>query len=302
MRPMAAALFGLALAFSSAGGAVAASPEEAYGAARDAAIAHIAKLEKANGNSEKVDAADAAALADLQKRLIEIIGPVAIPGFPGPAKINLETLGSGVGFGKLDGLEFTAGNADDAPFVVVTTKTLLQAWLKRRAADLDASQRVPAAIDATLRSNSFYTFAIGSDAAFSIAADLDIAEPGADFAYAALGRWAQDIGPSTLDHVVVAVGEGGRVYLADFVAGTTVENVPACKAVWDKAEAAAEKFGAAYRASGLTDEKAFDESTAAEEKGDRDWFACVRGRARQEKFYPALLSEAQRKADRLTGK
>ncbi len=299
---MAAALFGVTLAFSTAGGAVAASPEEAYAAARDAAFALIAKLVKAHVDNAKVDAADAAALADLQKRLIEIIGPVAIPGFPGPAKINLETLGSGVGFGKLDGLEFTAGNAEDAPFVVVTTKTLLQAWLKRRAADPDASQRVPAAIDAALRSNSFYTFAISSDAAFSIAADLDIAEPGADFAYAALGRWAQDIGPSPLDHVVVAVGKGVRAYFADFVAKARVQDVPACKAVWDKAEAAAEKFDEAYRVSGMKDQTLADKSNEAEDQGDKAWFACVRARARSEKFYPALLSEAQRTADRLAGK
>ena len=57
----------------------------------------------------------------------------------------------------------------------------------------------------------------------------------------------------------------------------------------------------AYHQSGEKDEKLFDQSTAASNQGDKDWLACVRERAKGEKFYPAVVAEAQDIADRLAG-
>ena len=300
MRRLFAALAGATALLATV--ALAASPEDDYFAARNKAIAKVKQLEAADSSNEKADAFGAKALADLQKRLKVLIGPVTVKGFPSEGKINLQTLGSEVGSGMLDGLMFTASETGEAPSLVVTTDGLLQKWLKGQAAEKDASLKYPTPTPEVLMSDAFYTSGIGSDAAYTRAAVLDIAKPaGADFAYAALGRWAQDIGPGPLDHIVVAVVKGQRVLVVDQKAKAKFPEIPACKALWDAATAKGDKLYKAYQASGLKNEKVFAEYEKASAAGDKDWFACVGAHAKAEKVYPDLVAEAQDVANRLAG-
>lgn len=281
--------------------AVAATAEETYWAARDKAVAQIKQRQAANADDAQTQKIEEAALNDLQKRLVAIVGPVAVKGFPSQGKINLQTLGSEIGADMLDGLVFsTPSDINDSPSLVVSTRTLTQKWLSARAAEADANLRVPAGLEAALRDDSFYSFGIGSDAAFSQASGFDIAKPaGADFAFAALGRWSQDIGPSPLDQIVVAVVKGERVLVADVTTKTPVPEIPACKAIWDQAFAKADQLNKLYQASGQKNQKAFDDSEKASAQGDNDWIACVRQREKGEKVFPALLGEAQDLANRM---
>ncbi len=80
----------LAIALGLATTARAASPEDAYWAERDKGIATVKVLDASKHEDEKARAADEAALAGLQKRLIEIVGPVRVEGFAKTPKINLE--------------------------------------------------------------------------------------------------------------------------------------------------------------------------------------------------------------------
>jgi hypothetical protein len=76
----AAILLALSLA---AGGALAASPEAAYLAVpRNTAIAEIKALEDSKASESAIQAAEDKAVADLEKRLSDIVGPVAVRGFP----------------------------------------------------------------------------------------------------------------------------------------------------------------------------------------------------------------------------
>src|SRR5580658_10723 len=134
-------LLSLCLALGLATTASGASPEDAYWAERDQAIAKIKALDASKRDDDKARAADEAALAGLQKRLIEIVGPVHVEGFAKTAKINLETLSQeGMGVDMLDGLAFTpTSGADDGSVLIATTKPLLERWLKQRAAEPDAA-------------------------------------------------------------------------------------------------------------------------------------------------------------------
>src|SRR5262245_3286101 len=107
--------------------AQAASPEQSYLAARDNHIKRINAKKLSEAESKRIAAQEQAALADLQKLLVKIVGP-APKGFKPEGKINMEGLLKGdMGFGILDGLVFTAD--DEKGNVTVTTEPLLKAWL-----------------------------------------------------------------------------------------------------------------------------------------------------------------------------
>jgi len=299
MRLIGFALLGLALF---AGGAVAASPEDDYVAARDKDIARIKHLIAANADDKKVQAEQDKMIADLQSRLDAIVGPFAVAGYPTAGKMTLETLSDGdIGFGQLDGMVHSAG--DDGPQVIVTTRGLVDRWLRDRSAEKDAELRLPADLDAALREDNFYTFSVSEDAAFGKTADLTVAKPaGADLVAAALGGFAQDIGPNPRQEIVVTLQKGGRVFIANQVAKTAIGKIDACEAIWTAATKKSEELKSAYQKSGAKNEKLFDDGTKAEDDGDKAYRACLVAKTPQQLFYPALAAEAQELADRLAGK
>ena len=282
--------------------AFAASPEDDYIAARDKAIGAIAALNSANAAIETIDAENAKALADLQQRLAGIIGPLAVKDFPASGTINIESLSdSDIGSGMLDGLRYTKG--DDGPSLVATTRGLLERWLKAKAAGTDESFKLPVGIDEALKLDAFYTQAVNSDAAFEGTLDFPLKKPeGADIAFARLGGWTQDVGPIYEQQVIVTLVKGKIVMITSVSAAPAVPKIAACDAVWAAADAAAQKFQEAYQASDLKDEKAFDSSNAAWDKGDSDYRACMGQHLPGDPAYPALLAQAQALADQMAGK
>jgi len=289
MRLIGFALLGLALF---AGGAVAASPEDDYVAARDKDIARIKHLVAANADDKKVQAEQDKMIADLQSRLDAIVGPFAVAGYPTAGKMTLETLSDGdIGFGQLDGMVHSAG--DDGPQVIVTTRGLVDRWLRDRSAEKDAELRLPANLEAALRDDGFYTFAVSEDAAFGKTAELTIAKPaGADLVVAALGGFAQDIGPNPRQEIVVTLQKGGRVYIANQVAKTAIGKFDACEAIWTAATKTSEELWKAYENAGSKDDKLLDERSKAEDDGDKAYRACLVAKTPQQPYYPALVAEA----------
>ncbi|MER9405128.1 hypothetical protein NKI36_13830 [Mesorhizobium caraganae] len=282
--------------------AFAASPEDDYIAARDKAIAAIAALNNANTAIETIDAQNEKALADLQQRLSGIIGPLAVKDFPAAGTINIESLSdSDIGYGMLDGLRYTKG--DDGPTLVATTRGLLERWLQAKAAETDESFKLPASIDDALKLDVFYTQAINSDAAFEGTLDFPLKTPqGADIAFARLGGWTQDVGPIYEQEVIVTLVKGKSVMITAAPAAPAVPKIAACDAVWAAADAAAQKFQEAYQASDLKDEKAFDASNVAWDKGDSDYRACMGEHLPADPAFPALLTQVQALADQMAGK
>lgn len=296
LRPVLCALLTL---FFVPSPATAGSPEEDYIAARDAAIASIKKIEAKNPDAD-VSKTDRKALADLEKRLQAIIGPLAVKPYPAKGKIAIETLSDNeVGGGGLDALRF--GKDGDGPNVYVTTEGLLAKWIAKPADWWTTKGKTPPSTDGALANAEFYTFAIGEDAAFSQMADLPIEKPaGTDAALAKLGGWAQDIGPNPNQSIIVALRKGGKVYIAS-QAAKKYKGIPACETVWKEAGRKADALFKKYQDSDAKDEKIFNAYTAEQEKGDKDYRACYAGRLPKEAFFPALLKEAQEIADRFGG-
>jgi len=291
MKPTLLALPALLLAFAASAG----TPEEDYIAARDAAIAKIKKLEAKNPDAD-VSKIDQKSLSDLEKRLQAIIGDLAVKPYPAKGKIGFDTLSENeVGGGGVDGLRFIKG--DDGPQVYVTTDGLTTKWLAKEDWWKE-KRKAPPEIDEALADEDFITAAVGEDAAFSKTAALPITKPeGATFAYALLGGWAQDIGPNPNQDIVVAIRKDGKIYITEEQA-KRFKPVAACDAVWKDSEKKADAIFKKYQASGAKDEKIFNSYTAEQEKGDRDYRACIGERAPKEAFFPELVREAQQIADR----
>jgi hypothetical protein len=296
MRHIGFALIALALF---AGGALAASPEDDYVATRDKDIARIKHLVAAKTDDKKVQAEQEKMLADLQKRLEAMVGPFAVVGYPTIGKFTLETLSSeDIGFGQLDGIVHSVG--DDGPQAIVTTRGMVDRWLRERSVEKDNDSRLPANLEAAARDDNFYTYSVSEDAAFGKTAELTIAKPaGADLAVAALGGFAQDIGPNPRQEIVVTLQKNGRVYIASQVAKTAIAKIDACEAVWTVAEKKSQELRDAYQKSGAKNEKLFDDSTKAEDEGDKGYRACLVKQRPQQPDYGALVKEAQEIADRL---
>ncbi|RUT95536.1 hypothetical protein EOD23_32385 [Mesorhizobium sp. USDA-HM6] len=297
MRLVWTLLFALA-----SGAAFAASPEDDYIAARDKAISDIAAQESSNAQVETLDAINTKALADLQRRLTTILGPLAVKDFPANGTINLESLSaSDIGFGMLDGLRYAKD--DEGPSIVATTRGLAERWLQSKADGDDESLRLPAGLDEALKLDGFYTQAIGSDAAFVKTLDFSLKKPeGADIAIARLGGWTQDVGPIYDQQIIVTLVKGDSVLIAEAPASPPVPKIAACEAIWTAADATAQKFQETYQGSDLKDQHAYDSANAAWEKGDGDFRACMGERLPGDPAFPALLAEAQQLADHMAGK
>jgi hypothetical protein len=289
----------LAMLITTTGAARAEMTESAYLADRDKAIAQIENLVKGKNGQDKAQQAEEKALAALQKDLNTLIGPPPTREFFGEGKISLDTLQPGdVGFGGLDALRFKAGDNAD---VLVTTKGLAEAWLAH--ARVKSEGKLPIKLNEALRDAEFYTFAVSPDAAFTKAADLPLNAPeGAEFFVAQLGGFAQDIGPNPSQQIVLTIIKGGRLNILTVTPKTALATIPACDEIWRQAEAKSQKLQEAYRASGLKNEKLFEDSTKVEDQGSKDYYACFNRLASQQGFFPPLMKEAQVWADRLVGK
>lgn len=294
MRPVVLVLPALLLGLSFA---VAATPEEGYLAARDAAIAKIKKLEEKKGAETAVGKEQTKALAALDKQLQPIVGGLAIKAYPAKGAISFDTLSKNeVGFGVLDGLRFAS--ADGGPQAVVTTDGLMTKWLSKPAEWWTKTRKTPPSIDEALATDGFYTFAIGPDAAFTKMASLPIKAPdGAAFATATLGGWSQDVGPNPEQEIIVALRKGDKIYIASERA-KKYKDIPACEAIWKEAQTKAEATYKKYADGGAKDQKAFDAYNAINDKADKTYRACYAERTPKEAFFPAVVKEAQEIADR----
>lgn len=258
--------------------APAATPEDEYIAARDAAIA-TEKAAPAGDIDEATRKREETARADLTGRLKTIIGPVAVKGLDGPARLNIETLFEGdQGFGTLDGLVF--GAVDGPVQVIVTTEGLLQRWLVAHQHWWgDKSPSMPQTLAAAAATDAFYTQAISTDAAVTKFVALPIKKPEqATFAFAMLAARSQDSVPGRADEVFVIAAYGGRVYLAYSKASAAIGPIASCERIRRAAQT---------------------KSDEEQVKGERDFLRCFAERAPREEAFGAALKDAQDMLGRL---
>jgi hypothetical protein len=277
--------------------AAAATPEETYWAARDAAIAKVKAATAAEpknptgGDDDKVIALDNGELAGLEKQLRAIVGTVAIKGLDGKSAINLDTLDDGdEDFGLLDGMVY--GGLDAKTRVIVTTDGLFRRWLQ--AHKNWAGSDLPQDPSAAIKDQDFYSQAVLTDAAIVRYADLPItAPPGAGFAYAMLAARTQSDLPGKADEIFIALSQGGRVFVANTKEFNAVGPIAACDAIRNDLEKTAAD------AANANDPAAQDKADALSAQSDAEFLKCFAERAPQQAGFAAAMTAAQTLLDRL---
>lgn len=281
----------LTLAMLVPGLAQAASPEEAYLAARDKAVT---ALSAATSDGTGEDPAYKKAVADLKDQLSSIVGPVTVKGLTASVKLNADTLyKDDQGFGALDGLLYAS--ADDKTNVVVTTQGLLQHWLgEHKTWYGEKYADLPQQAEEATKTDIFYTQAFQTDAAFVLYGSLPVAKPaGADFVTVQLAGRTQSEVPKAPDELLVTLSRGGRFYMIDAPLAGKMTRIPACAKLRAAAQVKAETLRKAYAASGNKDEKLFDQSTAAEEEGEQAYSRCYGEKASTQPAFAKALQQAQ---------
>ena len=271
-----ALMLSILLALPAAGSA--ASPEQAYLAARDAYI----KAFQHGYTGSDIDKHNHA-LADLEAQLRRVIGPTTLPGFPAEGKIHLDTLSQeDQGFGLLDGLVYAIPldekGIEQRASVVVTTKGLFEAWLRAHRTKWWGQNPLPQDLQAALRSDDFYRQALSTDAAVVTFAQLPVVKPSwARTAFAVLAtRTQDDVGstPTEMDIVVIAAE---RVYAVTAKTEVAVGPIVACETIRRQFKA---------------------QSDAA----DRAYLRCFAMRAHDETSFAATVKQAQALIDLLPQK
>jgi hypothetical protein len=277
--------------------ASAATPEEAYFAARDG---HIAKFSAIRNIGEEDLENHQRARDELVRLLRPIVGPVAVKGFLPQGRTNLDSLFKGdEGFGLLDGLLFSS--ADDKTHLTVTTEALLDHWLKEHKDWWEPPvANVPQDVTAALKSEAFYNQAIMTDAAIMKYAELPVKRPAqASFAFAMLVARSQDVAPRAPDELIVSVVGGGRVLVVSAPASAKMNPIPACQEIRRAAERKTAKAREAA-ASQPNDDKLSEQVTRLQEEGDAAFRGCYAQRAKSQAAYAALARRAQALVDLLS--
>jgi hypothetical protein len=271
----------------------AASPEQAYFAARDAYVKAFSHG-MADPNFEK----HKRALADLETQLRKIIGQTTLPGFPAEGKIHLDTLSSGdEGFGLLDGLAYAIllddKGIDEKVSVVVTTRGLFETWLKAHKTNLQVAPK----------SDEFYRQALSTDSGVVVFAPLPVAKPSwARTAFAVLAIRTQDLVGSTPDEMDIVVVGAERAYAVTAKTEVAVGAIADCERSRQQLKAQADAAQAAYEKSGSKNKALLDKSMKLEQQMDRAYLQCFATRAPNASGFAAAVKQAQALIDLLPAK
>jgi hypothetical protein len=266
----------------------AASLEDAYLAARDG---YIQRFEKSPHDDATYEAHERA-LADLQAKLRQIIGPTHLGGFSPDSKISLDALDSGdEDFGVLDGLVYV--RADEKTQVLVTTASLFDKWLKAHERFWPETP-LPADMAAALERDDFYTQAVTNGAAVVTYAEIPVARPTwATLAFAVLDARTQDTSPPVPDEMIITVRRADRVFIITAKTAVAAGPIAACDKIQARLTAEAQAAGDADQAADGKDAALHAKAEQLARKADRAYPDCFASEARKAAFFPALVKQAQ---------
>ena len=266
---------------------VAASLEEKYFETRDNFIRQFEKSIDPDWMTAMKK--DEHALAELEKQLKAIVGPVNVEGFPKKGKINLLTLQKDYGFGQVDGLRFSAKQE----YLFVTTDNILKKYLA-------GQPKLPKDLAELSKTGEVYLRAITAESAVTYFAEIPVKSAnGKSYVRAFLGLTAQDIGPFIPKDIFVFVTNRNRILAAQSPAATEITEIPQCRNEWERFAKKSSDAMEVYRSSGFKNQKASDESVQYEEQGFEAYQRCYDREARNQKFFASLKKQAQSIVDRL---
>ena len=266
---------------------LAASPEEKYFETRDNFIRQFEKSIDPDWMTAMKK--DEHALAELEKQLKAIVGPVNVEGFPKKGKINLLTLQKDYGFGQVDGLRFSSKQE----YLFVTTDNILKKYLAEQP-------KLPKDLAELSKTGEFYLRVITAESAVTYFAEIPVKSAnGKSYVRAFLGLTAQDIGPFIPKDIFVFVTNGNRILAVQSPAATEITEIPQCRNEWERFAKKSSDAMEVYRSSGFKNQKASDESVQYEEQGFEAYQRCYDREAKNQKFFASLKKQAQSIVDRL---
>lgn len=267
-----------------------AAPLDEYYAARDA---YITKFDNVTVTDE-ITKQEENARNDLTQKLRPVVGPINVQDLPREGVMNLDTLFKGdQGFGTLDALIFSSPK--ESTSVLVTTVPILQRWLKEHKDWWGANlANVSQEIGAAIKDEAFYTQALKTDAAFFKFVEVPVVKPAnTDFVFAMLSGRAQDYGLEKPDELVVTEIRDGKIYIVTVPPVGEIAGFPACNKIWQDAVKKSSVLQEKYSASGMKDEKLLNDGEKAQEEGYAASRRCFAEHAKNEKYFSALIKQAQ---------
>lgn len=275
-----------ALVFMVATAARADAPEDAYFAARDAAIA------RAEAATNPVDAYARETVA-LEPLLQTLIGPVLIKGFVGPGRFNKQSNGGfSADFGPLDGLALAS--PDGKTHLVVTTEGVFRRWLAAYKDWWGAGKpNVPQAPEAALRTGTFYSEAFESNGAYTLYGELPVASPRGSAIALLAAASAADTPPPAPDTIIVGAIVDGRVLIAHAPMRATIAPAAACAKAWAAAQPKIDAATNAYTVSSLQNHPQPDTLLTLQTEAETAFRKCHQAAAQKQKGFADAGAQAQ---------
>ncbi len=232
-----------------------------YLVARDKYIMALSQQKGAKMSPESVQSELKVPLQDLQNRLMQIVGPVAVKGFSESGTINRDDSMEGVDpNSNLDGISFNAdgyGKRENYGTLFVSTRQLASRWIEAwqaHAHDVGWMQ-MPDNLNVALKSEFLYTMATFDEMRVYKLAELPLTPtPSNAEAFAVLALRSGDDPTDPPNEIDVAVLDSDRLFVflrqqLEF----RVRPIQRCTAIWADYQSRSNKLWAAYRASGLDD-------------------------------------------------
>ncbi|OYX12957.1 MAG: hypothetical protein B7Z15_09020 [Rhizobiales bacterium 32-66-8] len=274
--------------------------DAAYIAARDGYVAAIAAAEKAGTPDDAVFKQDERARADLQKQMTALLGPLTFKGLEKTPMFSPGALYDGdLESGRPDGLLFHNAKFDTRIFV--SPQPVLANWVSHSAESL--SLQPGQGLDAAMQSDSFYTQATGSDAAFQSYLPLPLPAQEGETLYAALGLFAQDdLGNIPPAAVVITRIAGGRVTVGTAPVPEAYKFIPACTKIWKDFESKSNALFAAVQKGGKgADDPRWDEANTLRDAGGAAVRACYAKELPTQPQYAGVLKKTEALLQRMRG-
>jgi hypothetical protein len=236
-----------------------------------------------------------------------MIGPFALAGYPAEGKLNPDLYDGSVPLGNLDGLAYQGPDkvyAGDAGAALVTTDGLLDKWLLHPTrqfpeGDTRAKIAVPRSAAAAVRTEGFYTLALGHEGpAVARYASIPILAPAAaKFATAMLAT--TDIGPEipqTPDRLFVALEKGGRVFIISASPATPIKAIAACDAALatydNRADAAEKAYNTASDPKGEAGARVGKLVEKLRDQGQAAFLSCFKDKIKTTSEFKAAAKQA----------
>lgn len=284
----------MALALGTASPARAGAMED-YIVTRDKLAGEVADAVKAGASDEEVDKRNAAAIKQLQDRMVALVGPFSFAGTQStpvfmPTTLIPEFLESK----QPDGLLFSSD--DYLTRVFVSPEPVFLNWLAIRGTGPHAPPDLRGGMAEAMGSGPLYNAVLGADAAFVKYMDLPVKTGSGESVNAAFGLFtqtgAQNDAPNAIAFTRVA---DARVVVGAADVGVEIPPLPACDKIWEGYDAKARALIAAAEKSKNDQDPRWQESTTVEEEGAAAYRACFQKEAPNQPFF----AEATKRAEEL---